>query len=178
MLVSLPYSFSPGNLIYSAQVNANFTAVANAVNSIDNTNIGASGIYASQIIPTTALQAVFGGTQTYKFPSALEATVASMASYVPPVYTTTGAAVASTLHIVTGTGMTALNGTQVITLSGAAAFTGFPISYIVLLTMEGGSTGSITLAAAQQSGTQFTVTASNATGIGVVVPFNFIAIGV
>jgi hypothetical protein len=44
--------------------------------------------------------------------------------------------------------------------------------------MEGGSTGSITLAAAQQSGTQFTVTASNATGIGVVVPFNFIAIGV
>jgi hypothetical protein len=69
-LVVIPYTFNPNTLAQSAQVNANFTAIAAVLNgSIDNTNIGPAGIYASQIIPTTTAQATFGGgTQKYIFP--------------------------------------------------------------------------------------------------------------
>ena len=66
--VSIPYTFAPGEA-YSAQVNANFTACANAINNIDNTNIGAAGLFASDLLPTNGTQATFGGAQTYTFPA-------------------------------------------------------------------------------------------------------------
>ena len=50
--------------------NANFPEIQTAVNSIDHTNMGPAGIYASNLLPTTAAQATFGATATgvgYKF---------------------------------------------------------------------------------------------------------------
>ncbi len=66
-VLSIPNTFATGTTIQAAPFNANFTAIQTAVNSIDNTNIGAAGIFASQLIPTTAAQATFGGLVGYKF---------------------------------------------------------------------------------------------------------------
>ena len=67
-VLSIPNSFAPGQLVQSALVDANFTAIATWANgNIDNTNIGAAGIYASQIIPTSTPQATFGGNTGYIF---------------------------------------------------------------------------------------------------------------
>lgn len=65
--LTLPWTFVNGTTADATQVDANFTAVAGSVNAIDNTNIGANGIYASQIIPTAPFQAEFGGTIGYSF---------------------------------------------------------------------------------------------------------------
>jgi hypothetical protein len=65
--VSVPNSFAPTQTIYSAQVNANFTALATAINNI---SAAATGVYASDIAPTNSAQATFGGSQTYTFPAA------------------------------------------------------------------------------------------------------------
>lgn len=57
-------------VINAAPFNANFNATAVAVNSVDNTNIGAAGLFASNLIPTTAGNATFGGVTAgvgYKF---------------------------------------------------------------------------------------------------------------
>lgn len=57
-------------VINAAPFNANFNATAVAVNSVDNTNIGAAGLFASNLIPTTAGNATFGGITAgvgYKF---------------------------------------------------------------------------------------------------------------
>jgi hypothetical protein len=64
--LTVPYTFSPGQIIYSAQVNANFNAIYGAFN---------TGIYPSQIAPTTPAQATFGGTQVYTFPNGIVADV-------------------------------------------------------------------------------------------------------
>lgn len=69
---SIPYTFSPGTIIASAQVNADFSTIYGLVNgNIDNTNIGAAGIFASQLVPTTGPQATFGGSQNYTFNNTL-----------------------------------------------------------------------------------------------------------
>lgn len=67
-LVALPYSFSPGETALSSQVNANFTELEDIINgNIDNTNIGAAGLFASNIIPLTTAEATFGGSTAYVF---------------------------------------------------------------------------------------------------------------
>ncbi|MDB5094564.1 MAG: hypothetical protein JWO85_2665 [Candidatus Eremiobacteraeota bacterium] len=71
-VVALPYSFSPGTPALSAQVDANLNTLVNAINGgIDFANVGAAGFYASQIIPTTMAQAIFGGAQAYSFPAGI-----------------------------------------------------------------------------------------------------------
>lgn len=79
-LVSTPSVFTPNTTILSAQVNADFSALASAINGgIDNANVGALGFYASQIIPLTPTEATFGGTQTYSFPESISVGVDVMA---------------------------------------------------------------------------------------------------
>lgn len=56
-----------GTTIQAAPFNSNFQAVQTAVNNIDATNIGAVGLYASNLIPTSTAQATFGGTTPYTF---------------------------------------------------------------------------------------------------------------
>jgi Chaperone of endosialidase len=65
--LTIPNQFVTGTTINAAPFNANFTAVATAVNNIDNTNIGAAGLYASQLLPTSSAQATFGGAIGYTF---------------------------------------------------------------------------------------------------------------
>jgi hypothetical protein len=67
--------------INAAPFNANFSALQTCGNSIDNTNIGMAGIYASQIIPTTVGQATFGGSASYTFSTALTLAAATVLTY-------------------------------------------------------------------------------------------------
>jgi hypothetical protein len=141
-LVSLPNVWTSGQTLYAAALNADFTACANGVNNITS---APTGIYASDVAPATSGEATFGGTTIYKFPTPLEVTVNSIASYVPPVFTVGGGAFASTLHGVTGSLACAVTGGQTssgaiaVNLSGAAAFTN-GTSYFVIATVEGQST--------------------------------------
>jgi hypothetical protein len=79
--LSIPNTFVTGTTINAAPFNANFTAIQTWSANIDNTNIGAAGLFASQILPTTSGQATFGGTQAYAFANALSVT--SPAGIVP-----------------------------------------------------------------------------------------------
>lgn len=69
--LTIPNPIVAGTPINSSPVNANFAAIATWANgNVDNSNIGALGLYASQIKPLTAAQATFGATATgvgYKF---------------------------------------------------------------------------------------------------------------
>jgi hypothetical protein len=115
----------------------------------------------------------------------LEAKSSSTLSYVPPVYTAAGAAVASTAHMVMGSTTISSVGSgsftsNVITLSGAAAFTS-NTSYYVVCEIAGNA--SLTNAqyqtfVGQGSGTTFSVNLINSTGGTMTnVLINYIAIG-
>lgn len=70
--LTIPYSFTNGvSEVDATTTNANNAAIVAAVNNIDNTNIGSSGIYASQIIPSTTAEGTFGGSLPYYFPANL-----------------------------------------------------------------------------------------------------------
>jgi hypothetical protein len=151
--ISLPFTFSPDTLIKSGQVNADFAVIVGVVNAgIDNTNIGTAGIYASQIIPITILEATFGGGVPYTFTQALSAaqlnsgtsflgpssggvngplqssvSTGATQGYVPPMYSFSGAALAGTTHIAEGkVAIPVASGraavSTVVALSGAAVF--------------------------------------------------------
>ena len=66
----IPNTFVSGTTLSSSAMNANFSEISSWATQVDHSNIGASGIYASQVIPTTAAQATFGGSQQYTFPNA------------------------------------------------------------------------------------------------------------
>lgn len=66
--ISKPFTFSAGTTILSSQVNSNFDTLYTAINgNIDNTNIGAGGIFASQVLCSTLAQCTFQSPQTYSF---------------------------------------------------------------------------------------------------------------
>jgi hypothetical protein len=65
--------FVNGTTADGTQVNANFNSLIAAGNNINSTNIGSLGVYANQIIPTTAAQATFGGSVAYTFLNNVEA---------------------------------------------------------------------------------------------------------
>lgn len=200
MLVSLPYVFTSGTPAYAAQVNANFTAVANGVNSIDASNIGAAGLYASQIIPTTSGQASFGGTQQYAFPAAAgvsitgpltagsinAATIQRSGAYLPPVYSAAGAGTGPTEHIIRGSVTLSFTtqkfGSATINLSGSAVFTGIS-TYQVLVNISLYPVALWTQApscyATRISGTQFSVNIDGNANAGTPgnVTVDFVAIG-
>jgi len=66
---SLPYTFVSTSPLSYVTTNANNNFLLACVTTVDHTQIGTGGIFASQIIPTSGSQATFGGTQTYTFPS-------------------------------------------------------------------------------------------------------------
>lgn len=71
---TIPNTFTAGTAAVASQVNANFTSLQSCGNNIDHTNIGAAGIYASQIIPDTSAHATFGGAVEYTFPTTIALT--------------------------------------------------------------------------------------------------------
>ena len=124
--LSIPYAFSPSTTALSAQVNTNFTEVQTSVNNVDNSQVGALGFFASQIIPTNGTNATFGGAQVYTFNNGvtvaggvnitnggatitgnvtisgtlLASSNGSTMGGVPPAYTPTGSGAAGTVHMV------------------------------------------------------------------------------
>jgi hypothetical protein len=144
--LNIPNSFTTGTTINAAPFNGNDAAIQAAVNNIDYTNIGAAGLFASNLLPGTGAQATFGGSLLYTFPAGVAAggpltattvsgttgtfsgaVIAGGTAYVPPVYTASGAALASTTHAVLLAGNTATfagasSTTVSIALSGAAIF--------------------------------------------------------
>ncbi len=72
--------FTAGTTANPTPVNQNFANLVTCAQNIDNTNIGSAGIYASQIVPTNASQATFGGSQTYTFPAAISGGLTSAGS--------------------------------------------------------------------------------------------------
>lgn len=64
-VLNIPNVFVQGTTINAAPFNTNFSAVQTAVNNVDNSNVGASGFFASQLLPTTLGQATFGGAIGY-----------------------------------------------------------------------------------------------------------------
>ncbi len=95
---TIPYTFFPNTLADATQVNADFSAVATCASTIDNTNIGPAGIFASQIIPLTVGEATFGGSQPYTFPSDIAAagTIAAGPLTLGPTFVTGGSLVSTT----------------------------------------------------------------------------------
>lgn len=68
---TIPNTFTAGTAAVASQVNANFTSLQSCANNIDHTNMGAAGIYASQIIPDSTAHATFGGVVEYAFPTTI-----------------------------------------------------------------------------------------------------------
>jgi hypothetical protein len=64
-------TFTTGQTLTQTNLNANPIALSNCFANIDYTNIGAAGLYASNITPGSIGEATFGGSQTYTFPSSL-----------------------------------------------------------------------------------------------------------
>jgi hypothetical protein len=130
-LLSIPYVFVPNTTAYSAQVDANFTAVATAVNSIDRTNIGVAGIDASSIIPGSSSAARVGGTQTYTFPTSL-----AVGSNIT-LTGSSGAVSATTFNATGNINASSLTTTGSVT-SGAGLVAGGPISGATTGSFSGG----------------------------------------
>jgi hypothetical protein len=68
---SMPYVFTSTSPLSYVTTNANNNFLLTCSLSVDNTQIGGAGIFASQIIPTTTSQATFGGSQNYTIPTGL-----------------------------------------------------------------------------------------------------------
>lgn len=64
---TIPNVIANGAIVDATPVMQNFNALVSCANNIDWQNIDATGIFASQIIPTTPGQATFGGSVAYTF---------------------------------------------------------------------------------------------------------------
>ena len=65
--LTIPNSFAPNTTMLSALMNANYAAVVTWSTLIDNTNIGPAGILPTNLRPTSATNAQFGGAYGYTF---------------------------------------------------------------------------------------------------------------
>ena len=70
--VTIPNTFVNGQFIDANLFNQNFQSIVTFANgNIDATNIGALGLYGSQIKPTSVAEATLGGTVVYTFPAGI-----------------------------------------------------------------------------------------------------------
>lgn len=174
----MPYTFTSTSFLSYVTTNANNNFLLACVTTVDNTQIGGAGLYASQIIPTSVGQATFGGSQTYTFPAAIS--VGNGASFGATITTagisdsggissttgnfssTLGVTGASTLHGVsatTGSFSSTLGVTGATTLTGALAANGGLSSTTGAFSSTVSNAGSTSTGALQQtvSGTTYTV---------------------
>ena len=140
---AIPYTFTNGTSTLDATAtNGNNTHFQTCVTQIDATQIGSAGLTAANLIPTTALQATFGGTQTYTFPAGISTTgsvvvgttliapyvqskaAGSTQGPVPPIFTgSSGLGQSSSFHGAVGYSVSVPTATATaVTLTGAAAF--------------------------------------------------------
>jgi hypothetical protein len=144
--------FVNGTTADGTQVNANFNSLIAAGNNINSTNIGSLGVYANQIIPTTAAQATFGGSLAYTFPAgvnaggALTATSATLsASSIPLVLNQAYGQDAIKLVSATSSGFSSIGPTSVLVkgvIGSAFAFNNYGVAN--LFTIDGaGNVGAL-----------------------------------
>src|SRR6185437_9129087 len=95
---SLPYTFVNGTTADANQVNSNFTSIQTCANSVDNTQIGPAGIYASQIIPISLATATFGGSFAYTFNNGINNTNYTSIATNAPLTVTSAAAASATYN--------------------------------------------------------------------------------
>jgi hypothetical protein len=111
---TVPNTITNGNIVDATPVQQNFNALVNCSNNIDWENIDATGIFASQIIPTTPGQATFGGSVNYMFNThvtfAESIVVDSTAS--PPVSGIAGGNVSQAFLLTSNAGSAAPNGVR------------------------------------------------------------------
>ena len=111
---TIPNTIANGTVVDATPVQQNFNALVNCSNNIDWENIDATGIFASQIIPTTPGQATFGGSVAYMFNShvtfAQSIVVDSTAS--PPTSGIAGGNVSQAFVITSNAGSAAPNGVR------------------------------------------------------------------
>jgi hypothetical protein len=96
---SYPFTFVNGvSIVDASTLMSNLNDVRSCATTVDNTQIGTLGIYASQIIPTTVPQATFGGAFGYTF-------FPNQAAQVPVTIKLATGQTANALTIVTNAGI-------------------------------------------------------------------------
>lgn len=224
---SMPYTFTNSvSTVDATTTNANNSFLLACALNVDHSQIGSAGIYATQIIPTTLAQALFGGSYLYTFPAGVAAggpvtgttgtfsgavsgttgtftgalagvgvtagagTVKGASdgvtsTYLAPVYTSTGTIVASTVHMVLGSGTTASltcnNATAcvfaTITLSGAASYSS-TTSYTCDWSLTGSASGYGTTSVGNISATSFQLVFGAQTTLGPgTFPYTYSCVG-
>lgn len=139
---SVPNVFSNGTTADANQVNANFSALVNCGNNIDNTNIGGNGIYASQIKPTTTGQGTFGGAIGYTFnPNAVGQVSLTITNAASPTVDYLD------VQSSTGTKYLSVDKNGVLNTNGAPVFGGVP-TWTGAIPVAQGGTGATSLSAA------------------------------
>ncbi len=92
--VPLPFVFLDGvSLLTASTTNANNTALRNCATTVDNSQIGAAGIFASQIVPTSGTSAIFGSALGYTFfpnaPAQVPLTISGTTSQTADIFDVT-----------------------------------------------------------------------------------------
>lgn len=133
----------------------------------------------SQLSFNTSGVATFAQPPIFSGAAIQSATIPGSALQVacPPVYTNTGTALGSTVHIVTGSASVPTNGSGtgsvVISLSSSAQFSS-GLSYSIAVNVSNGAPG--TLSCTSKSGSGFTIAIVGSTA-SVSIPVDWIAIG-
>lgn len=119
--------FVNGTTINAAPFNTNFSAITTWSTAIDNTNIGAAGLYASQLLPTSAAQATFGGALGYTFlapsVSTVPLTVSGVSGQTADIFDVTLTSGGTKALAVNSSGVLVLNGGTT-SLGNSGAFGG------------------------------------------------------
>lgn len=153
-IVALPYSLTAHTLASAAQVQSDFSTIYNDYNgNINYSNVGTSGFYASQIIPTTTGQATFGGTRPYYFPSDINTSNTVTANALVGTSITSNGNISATNQISSATASISGNVTVGGTFSGSST---------------GSFTGSVTSTGLVSSGS----VQKKISGVNYGVPFN------
>jgi hypothetical protein len=167
--VSIPYTFAGGGYAIGANVDANFSACASAINNIDNTNIGIAGLYPSQMLPTTAPQATFGGNQNYMFTNQ----VLSRGGNLLPCFLNDGTPSPLT-KFVQGYVNTDGSGNATINLTGNAVFV--TMNFVIYLSPQS-SAATIVCGYNIVSASQFTIKTKSSSGSNVSVGIGYLCLG-
>lgn len=182
-VVQQAFLFQTGQIPTATQWNANPAAFVAGFANIDNTNIGAAGLYASQVKPTGTGTATFGGSTAYTFPNGAQAPVNAVNAAFPGLFTGAGATTGAA-QIITGTtymGNTLSAGsltTVAQSLAGSAKFTSVAtyMLFVSLSAFSGTPLGTV-LYASPTGVSSFNVFAYVGSNTLTFVTVNWVAIG-
>lgn len=103
------HTYVTGETLTAATLNSNPVTFSGCFSNIDNTNIGAAGLYASQLNPGNSTQATFGGGQSYTFPVNISVMGSTATAGLSD---SANAVITGTLGVTGATTLTSLSGTS------------------------------------------------------------------